>query len=90
MIIHTIIPLHVVADGMMKREEKEYIEIEDEGRTIVIEPLSGVRGRIVRLISTRPSDYLDPALQPGQTVFFTGLPLSPSVVRSGGSEALGV
>lgn len=72
MIIYTIIPPHMVADGMGKTGEREYVEIEDDGRTIVIEPLSGVRGRIVRLISTRPSDYLNPYYQPGKIVYFSG------------------
>lgn len=49
-------------------EERQFILIQRGDLQIQVEPIDGMQGRIVRLISTDPAHYLQPALQPGMLV----------------------
>lgn len=47
---------------------KAYKELVRGEAILVVEILSGGRGKVERLISPRPKDYLNPAWQPGEIV----------------------
>lgn len=44
------------------------LEVQQEGRLLLVEPQPGGQGKLVRLISSDPSDYLNPSWQPGTLV----------------------
>jgi hypothetical protein len=68
-VIYTVLPPDQVM-GQGEREEPHYFTIEMDGKTFVMELVNG-SARIVRLVSTNPSDYLNPEWQPGKQVGFT-------------------
>ncbi len=66
MILYTCMPIEQVLEGT-ESFNPQYIELEHAGGgKLIVEVLSSTEGRLVRLISPRPEDYLDPALQPGK------------------------
>ena len=71
MILYTIVPLHQVLEGW-DEPRPEPVPFEIEGRTLLVEPDSPYGGRIVRLISGNPNDFLDPAFQPGRRMIWWG------------------
>ncbi|HHY37558.1 MAG TPA: hypothetical protein GX507_01300 [Clostridia bacterium] len=78
MILYTPIPEEVVLSSpgalgvggaVAGKEERAFREIRlSVGRTLVVEDADSETSRVVRLISTNPSDYLLEGFQPG-TVF---------------------
>ncbi len=77
MILYTIMPLELVMEGMGNQEtsqERREIEIEVEGRKLVVQPQSATEGRVVRLLSTNPEDYLKGEWQPGSLIRFSPRP----------------
>lgn len=65
MILYTPLPPEAVLEGYASFCP-EYLELDrGDGCTLVVEMISQNEGRLVRLISPRAADYLDPALQPG-------------------------
>jgi len=68
-ILYTTMPLETVLQGL-EDLHPSYLEMEVSGARVVIEETSLGQGRIVRLLSTDPQDYLNPALQPGMTINF--------------------
>jgi|GEM_PF-561825 len=42
-----------------------------DGCMVQVEPIDGARGRVVRVLSTDPQAYLNPAFQPGSLVPLT-------------------
>ncbi|HHY36501.1 MAG TPA: hypothetical protein GX518_02285 [Firmicutes bacterium] len=69
MILYTTMPLETVYQGL-EDMRPSYLEVELAGTTVVIEPISLEQGKIVRLLSTDPKDYLNPNLQPGRVINF--------------------
>lgn len=69
MIVYTIFPLELVFEGY-EDFKPEYEEIERDGCRLLVEALSFNQGKIVRLISSNPQDYLNPAYQPGEIIKF--------------------
>ncbi|MGE5484534.1 MAG: YlzJ-like family protein [Ignavibacteriales bacterium] len=69
MILYTVMPVEEV---MQQDEKRRTIEIRVRGRIIQVEPVSPTEGRVVRVISTDPQDFLDPATQPGSLVSLWG------------------
>jgi hypothetical protein len=65
MILFTIMPLELVY-----RQEPEDLlrlqEIRQKEAILLVEPCGNGLGRVVRLISSSPEDYLRPEYQPGQ------------------------
>lgn len=43
-------------------------EVMIDGFMVQVEPIDGVSGRVVRVISTDPQAYLNPTFQPGSLV----------------------
>ncbi|NMA92373.1 MAG: hypothetical protein GX973_04550 [Firmicutes bacterium] len=69
MIIYTPLPLEWVLSGY-DSFKPQYRELEyGEGR-LIVEMLSPDQGRVVRLISPRPADYLVAENQPGTRIAF--------------------
>ena len=70
MILYTIMPVETVLEGY-DSFKPAYIELDHPGGgRMLVEPLSPTEGRLVRLISPRPADYLDPQNQPGKIISF--------------------
>jgi len=69
MILYTIFPLEQVLEEP-NTEYLDYIEMEYEGNVLILQPLSSNVGKIVRLISSDPNDYLNPQYQPGTLLHF--------------------
>jgi len=68
MILYTAMPLELVLEGMDRTYN--YQEINLDGIKLIIEPMDINHGKIVRLISTNPQDYLNSQLNPGTVVEF--------------------
>jgi len=66
----TIMPLDVVLEGS-ESFQPSYAEIRcKNGGTLLVEPIRPNRAKVVRLISTDPTHYLNPSLQPGSIIEF--------------------
>ncbi len=66
MILHTVLPIEQVLEGM--DQERRFTEMTILGVTLIVEAVSADMAVIVRIVSTDPRDYLNPALEPGRTV----------------------
>ncbi|NLS45607.1 MAG: hypothetical protein GX969_07725 [Firmicutes bacterium] len=64
MILYTIVPIETVFEGSEK--ERNFVDIQLQGVTLTVEPLSMKEAVIVRVISTDPSHYLNPRFSPGR------------------------
>lgn len=60
-------PTEVIMDGF-DAPPRPVTELRHDGRLLMVEPVSANKVRLVRLISTDPNDFLNPALQPGRIV----------------------
>lgn len=69
MIIYTSMPLEWVYEGY-DSFEPVYEEIVYNGVQMVVEPCGPFEGRIVRLLSPNPQDYLNPSYTPGKMIHF--------------------
>lgn len=72
MIMHSILTHEIIFQGYPDFSP-EYHEIQAGGVRLLVQPLSLEEGKVVRLISSDPGDYLDPALAPGATVRYRDL-----------------
>ncbi len=70
MILYTTQPQELIWEGYADFSPK-YQEITKDGRLLLIEPLSFNQGKIVRLISSNPQDYMNPSFQPGELINIT-------------------
>ncbi|MCY0900932.1 MAG: YlzJ-like family protein [Firmicutes bacterium] len=74
MIYWSIYPLEVVLDGYDDpRRQPQLVEMQVQGRTMVVEHVGPAQVRIHRLVSPRPSDYLNPRLAPGELLSLSSL-----------------
>jgi len=69
-ILHTVIPVETVMANMEKVEKQELKEIRQGRITMLVEVTGPFEGRLVRLISPDPQDYLNPDYSPGQIIRF--------------------
>lgn len=69
MIHYTPLPLEQVFEGF-DQMKFNYREIQIDQMTMVVEPMSETEGRIVRLISPNPQDYLNAHYSPGTVIKF--------------------
>lgn len=65
MILYTVVPPEAVWE---EEAERRFIEVEVNGVRLLAEPLDGTTAKVERVLSTDPSHFLDPRLQPGSTV----------------------
>lgn len=70
MILYTIYPPEYVLDDPEQAGGAVFQEVEVEGRKILLEIDGEGQGRISRLISTDPDDFLDPRWNPGNMIFW--------------------
>jgi hypothetical protein len=66
MILYTVLPIETVLEGL--EQERDFIDIQLEGVTLTVEPVSLEEAVIVRLISTDPRHYLNPQFSPGRKI----------------------
>lgn len=66
MILYTVLPLETVLEGL--EQERNFVDLQLEGLTVTVEPVSLEEAIIVRVISTDPSHYLNPRLSPGKKI----------------------
>lgn len=76
MIYYTVIPAEELFD---EEEERSMVVASVKGCSVLVEPLGDGRGRIERLLSTDPADYLSGELQPGRVVDLT-MPTTSDVI----------
>ncbi|MCL6445527.1 MAG: YlzJ-like family protein [Alicyclobacillus sp.] len=67
MLLWTIVPVDAVMDDP-SAPSPEYQEITREGVTMLVTPMENGYGRLERLVSPRPQDYLRPEWQPGAMI----------------------
>lgn len=65
MILYTIVPPEEMFD---EEEASALVEIARGEMRLIVTPTGQARARIVRLISSDPSDYLNPSYQPGEDI----------------------
>ncbi|TXK81924.1 YlzJ-like family protein [Paenibacillus sp. N3.4] len=70
MIHYSVIPMDVIFEGMESFEPR-YMEIEQGGVFMQIEPINGFQARIVRLYSCNPQDYLNAHYTPGTIISYS-------------------
>ncbi len=68
MILYSIVPPEVVFNGFENDAGVRYIEGEYRGEKVLVARMTDGSYALSRLISTRPSSFLDPAFQPGSVV----------------------
>lgn len=68
MIIHSIVPLEQIMSNSEDVSPAEVEEMSLDGRVIQVQAINARQAQIVRLISTNPLDFLNPAYAPGQIV----------------------
>jgi hypothetical protein len=61
-------PIETVLDGM--ETSPQYIEVEHNGRMLLLENIVHNQYKIVRLISTNPEEYLRSENQPGNIITY--------------------
>jgi len=66
LILYTHLPLEQVLAGLDELEAPQDIAFENV--MLQVQPLPGGKGRVVRLISPRPEDYLNPRYAPGAVI----------------------
>lgn len=69
MILYTVMPVEEV---MQQSERRQMVEIRVRGRIVQVEPVSPSEGRIMRVISSNPQDFMDDSLQPGGVINLWG------------------
>lgn len=69
MTIHSIIPMEVIFAGM-EQQTYDYVNVIVEGVSMQVERVGVNQARIVRLLSCRPNDFLNPAYMPGSLIFY--------------------
>lgn len=68
MILYTVVPLERVLEGLTPWDKRTFREVSVDGVRLIVEETSPGRGRVVRLLSTDPKDFLDPRYQPDACV----------------------
>ncbi|NLU09586.1 MAG: hypothetical protein GXW90_01325 [Tepidanaerobacter acetatoxydans] len=69
MLLYTTMPLEIVLDGIYKK--REYKEIDTNGVKLIVECIGINQGKIVRLLSSNPQDFLNPNFFPGKIITFS-------------------
>lgn len=69
MIHYTPLPLESVFEGW-DQPRSAAKEVVIKGVTMLVEPVNESEARIVRVISSNPHDFLNPAIAPGKTISF--------------------
>lgn len=70
MILYTPMQLELVIEGLKEMKEPVTRLVDIGGVTLIIEDTGPSEGRVIRLLSTDPGDYLRPELYPGVVIKF--------------------
>lgn len=70
MIIYSTIPIEYIFENFDQVDKQELKELSFGEMTMLVEPTGAYEGKIVRLISPNPQDYLNPRYAPGQIIHF--------------------
>lgn len=62
-----VIPAETVFEGF-ETMTLNWVETEYKGVKMIVEPLGNGTGKVVRLLSPNPSDYLNASLFPGSVI----------------------
>ena len=68
MILYSIVPPEIVFAGFGATDDIRYIEGKYRGERVLVAQMPDGNCKMSRLLSTRPSTFLDPAFEPGITV----------------------
>lgn len=68
MILYTPMQLELVLEGFDSTKYPEYREVNYKGVSLLVEDDGFGATKVVKLLSTRPSDYLKPELAPGSLI----------------------
>jgi hypothetical protein len=69
MTIHSIMPLEVIFAGL-EQQTCNYVEVIVGGISMQVERVGINQAKVVRLLSCRPEDYLNPAYTPGTIIYY--------------------
>lgn len=69
MVIYTVLPADVVLN---RSEERHFVELSVGDTVVTVEPVGSGKGRVIRVCSTDPQNYLLRGLQPGDFVPLRG------------------
>jgi hypothetical protein len=69
MTIYSIMPMEVIFAGM-DQQTYNFVEVTVGGILMQVEIVGVNQAKIVRLLSCRPEDYLNPAYTPGTMIFY--------------------
>jgi hypothetical protein len=69
MTIHSIMPMEVVFAGM-EQQTFNYVEVTVGSISMLVERVGVNQAKVVRLLSCRPDDYLNPAYTPGTIIYY--------------------
>lgn len=70
MILYTPMQLELVLDGLEDMKHPKEREVEINGIPVLVQEEGPGRGKLLKLLSTDPRDYLSPHLTPGTPVSF--------------------
>ncbi|MGO0061656.1 YlzJ-like family protein [Brevibacillus fluminis] len=70
MIMYTTMPLEYIFENQEAVEKQSVQELSFGDVTMMVEPTGTFEGKIIRLISPNPQDYLNPRFAPGQKIYF--------------------
>lgn len=70
MIIHSTVPAELIFAEFDRLEQQKLREMEIDGVSMIVELTGDNAGRIVRLLSPNPQDYLNPRFAPGNSITF--------------------
>lgn len=68
MILYTPLPLELVTEGLHEMKVPVLREIEINGVRMIVQDEGEGKARVVRLLSTRPKDYLQLEFSPGSII----------------------
>jgi len=71
-ILYTPMQLELVLEGIEDMKHPMIREVELNGIPAVVEDKGFGQGKLVKLLSTDPKDYMDPNMIPGVSVNFLG------------------
>jgi len=69
MIIYTPLPIESVLNNP-EEHQPQYMEINYQGKKVIVESVDAYQAKIVQLISSNPNDYLDSSYTPGKIIHF--------------------
>lgn len=75
MILYTVIPPELIFDEEPdcnnNNNSHNEVEIKHGSVSLLVEPTAGGQGKVTRVISTDPQDYLKPEWQPGTVMLIS-------------------